>query len=419
MIFRLVYFTELMAFFYVLSLVFGQRLDFNVKTTVTILINLTIVTIANEGIVPISCIGFMYIVSLIYVFIEYNGGAIKKIMYFFFAIVIVLAMQLLLSGIVVQVFTGKVGEAEQALMVNIMAIACVLFIRKAIKRIRWNDFVDTLIRYRSVVIIFIAQVVILLLSVKVKKQIDLFYGLGIISFSAAISVLVWNLFYERSKIENMKKENYIAQLYNNEFEKMIADIRTKQHNYDNHINALAGLSHNGHEETEEIIEEYRREIKKENRFVRILQCNSSPIIIGFLYNKFCDAERRNIQIEEHIVIEHAECKLSQYKIIEILGILIDNALEDTEKRDDRRIVYFEMLERKDNVEITIKNYHEYVKNKQIEKFFEEGYSTKGPGRGIGLSYVKKSVYEARGQIIAENEKDGENNMFAVRIMIPK
>ena len=157
----------------------------------------------------------------------------------------------------------------------------------------------------------------------------------------------------------------------------------------------------------------------ENKYNKIMNEKSSPVIIGFLYHKFLQAEAKNVQVLPHIIIETAECRLSQFKLVEILGILLDNSIEAVEAATENRLIKFEMIETDKRIIVDVRNPYPVVNREDIGKYFVEGYSTKGDNRGLGLSYVRKIVLKAFGKIKAENIWENNINWFSIKIELEK
>lgn len=77
-----------------------------------------------------------------------------------------------------------------------------------------------------------------------------------------------------------------------------------------------------------------------------------------------------------------------YKLCKIVGVLLDNAIEESLKIDDRRIMISLYVD-EDMLIIDISN--RFDGKIDFDKIDEEGYTTKGKGHGYGLSLVKKLV----------------------------
>lgn len=105
-------------------------------------------------------------------------------------------------------------------------------------------------------------------------------------------------------------------------------MRKKQHDFHNHITAIYShhLMAKDYDTLVALQKKYCDEIMEENRYARLLSSNS-PIVIAFLYSKFIEAESKGCRITYDIKVDELQCKIPDYKLIEVLGILLDNAIE--------------------------------------------------------------------------------------------
>ncbi len=106
--------------------------------------------------------------------------------------------------------------------------------------------------------------------------------------------------------------------------------------------------------------------------------------------------------------------LPKYKMIEILGVLLDNAMEAVEQRDSKNITV-KMLEQPEQLSVAIKNDSMHYEREEIMRFFEPGYSKKGEGRGIGLSKVREILLKYHAGIKVSCEKEE----FVFEFILPK
>ena len=72
----------------------------------------------------------------------------------------------------------------------------------------------------------------------------------------------------------------------------------------------------------------------------------------------------------------------------ILGVYLDNAIEASVESKDKQII-IEFIDNEDNIEFILSN--TYKGRINVEEIDKEKYSTKGKGRGYGLSLVKDIV----------------------------
>ena len=137
-------------------------------------------------------------------------------------------------------------------------------------------------------------------------------------------------------------------------------------------------------------------------------------LLLFLYSKFVEAETKGCHITYDIKIDDMQGYLPKYKMIEILGVLLDNAMEAVEQRDSKNITV-KMLEQPEQLSVAIKNDSMHYEREEIMRFFEPGYSKKGEGRGIGLSKVREILLKYHAGIKVSCEKEE----FVFEFILPK
>ena len=102
----------------------------------------------------------------------------------------------------------------------------------------------------------------------------------------------------------------------------------------------------------------------------------------------------------------------------MLGILIDNACEkvlEDEKEEKRiRVVFRESNE---SIKISVSNPSQKLSYSEIDKLFEEGYSSKGENRGLGLARCLQLVKKYNADIVVQNVMFNEMNWIKFSIVL--
>lgn len=217
------------------------------------------------------------------------------------------------------------------------------------------------------------------------------------------------------------KELQIYELYNKTFEGAVSAIRAKQHEFDNHINALKCLQMTI-ENPKELIcaqNEYCDKLLRENSFNNLLKTNCEPILIGFLYSKFVNARSVGINVSQEIHSINIRSKIEIIDLIEVLGVLIDNAVEALQEdfSFEKELIVKILLEDRDKISIEVANRSKKYSNNEIEKFCVLGYSTKGENRGIGLSHVAEIVKKYKANFFIGNVSYNGENYLCFKIII--
>jgi len=235
----------------------------------------------------------------------------------------------------------------------------------------------------------------------------MFFG-ALLIFPVVVSLIKY-----RGKAKKAEKELQTYKQYGESMRNLIDNMRAKQHEFDNHINAIYS-QHYLYDTYGELVEaqrQYCQEVRNENRFNKLLLAGES-VITAFLYEKFLEAEEAGIQISYQIAIRNMECGVPAHKQVELLGNLLDNAVEELRASKDRRRLFVTIRESPDGIEIEVGNETGKVEYERVSRFFEKGYSEKGNGRGYGL-YNVKEICKKYGMHIECIERNLEGANFLV------
>ena len=266
--------------------------------------------------------------------------------------------------------------------------------------------------------VMVAGTALCLLAYKQHAGLDgLYYAVLGVGIIVAIIAAV-DIGKHRMKVREAEAELRMHRLYEASFRELIDDICAKQHEFDNHINTIYSQHHlyKTYDMLVEAQKKYCSEITAENRYNKLLS-KGNPIILAFLYGKFSEIERRGIKISYRVNIGELESSVPVYKIVELLGNLLNNAA-DAAEGNGTGSVGIKMLESRERIEIEVYNESEEISLERRQKFFEKKYSEKGRNRGYGLYNVKRICNEYGIEIVCDNrEIDGKNClMFSIVIM---
>lgn len=239
-----------------------------------------------------------------------------------------------------------------------------------------------------------------------------------IAIAGIIAILLMNAENEK---KNKAKELQLYRLYNKTFEEAIIAIRMRQHEFDNHINAIKCLQLTI-EDSDTVIKvqnEYCDKVLSDNSFNKLLTIQLEPILIGFLYSKFVGAKEQGIKVIHEIHAIKVDERIEISELIEVIGILFDNAVEalSIEQKSKRKMIVKILQEDKKQFSIEIANISRKYLNSEIEKFCLYGYSTKGKNRGIGLSRVKVIVKKYRIDFLIANVQYNEENYLSFKLIL--
>ncbi|PKM56361.1 MAG: hypothetical protein CVV00_00255 [Firmicutes bacterium HGW-Firmicutes-5] len=242
-----------------------------------------------------------------------------------------------------------------------------------------------------------------------------------ISFAAIfLLIMVVNLllFTRSMKSYNEQKELETYEKYMLVIEELMGEIRARQHEYDNHIQCIQMML-NSEENTQKKIEEmsaYVEDVDMGKDLGNLAKLDNK-LLAGFIYSKKKVIESHDLLMDIDINNYLMKTKLKPFMVIEIIGTLLDNAMEATATGGRIKLGLYK--EEGMNV-IEVINEHPYLKSDQINKMFDKGFSTKSDDRlhrGYGLYNLEKIVKKNGGHYSVENMTVNQDNQVCIRVHV--
>lgn len=230
---------------------------------------------------------------------------------------------------------------------------------------------------------------------------ELFVGVIPMAIMIIINIGAWlgkEKEFSDTKDELEKRKN-LQYLYQD----LLTSVRIRQHNFNNQITAILG-THYVYKTYEELVKSQQKfceEIKNNNKYYALLKLEDS-VLAGFLYKKFLELEYEKIEIEYGVKSGKFHPNIPVQYLIEMLGILLDNAADEVKIRQFDRIIQIIIREEGEKYIIEIANKCDYISYDEITKWFSLGKSSKGNYRGIGLYRVKQICSEQNCNLIVKN-----------------
>ena len=110
---------------------------------------------------------------------------------------------------------------------------------------------------------------------------------------------------------------------------------------------------------------------------------------------------------------------SAHHLVEVLGILLDNAAEAMVIADERKVIGVSFLAEAERYLFAVRNRHARVSYREIESWFELDQSSKGKQRGIGLYRVRNLCKEFGYSICVDNQLIKDENWITFTFIIPR
>ena len=289
------------------------------------------------------------------------------------------------------------------MLVDLIVFLIILFLKR-VKSIKFSfDVLDNL-DTKTLRILYI-NLLIGFLTLGLQLIVTAFYIdivpviISVLSFILLLSFLLLSIysFTRIIKLANTTTSLESAEEYNKSLEILYDKVKGFKHDFDNIVSTL-----DGYIETNDMpgLKKYFKEVKKDCKITNNLsiinpRTINNPGIYSLLNNKYFKALNSGINFELEYFIDLNKLDVNLYQLSRILGILIDNAIEEAEKCKDKIINLSFIRENKNNRSIiTIKNTYSN-KNVDIEKIFKKGESGKENHSGIGLWEVKNYVSKSK------------------------
>lgn len=187
--------------------------------------------------------------------------------------------------------------------------------------------------------------------------------------------------------ENLKE-------YTNSLEEMYEDLRRFRHDYINIISSIVGYV-----DDEDIIGlknhiykniiPLEQNINKNNTKIHLLKNIKLSELKGLVSSKLIRAQELNINVTVDIIEEIESINIDAVTLCRIIGILIDNGIEECENIENSYIT-FGIIKNPSSIDFIVAN----SCRENIEPIYilnSKGFSTKGNNRGLGLAIVEELI----------------------------
>lgn len=235
------------------------------------------------------------------------------------------------------------------------------------------------------------------------------YATGILAVVPMISIMTVGFLI----IDKRKKKKHIDEML--ELQKnsiaLYENSREFVHDYKNFLLYIQGAMENGdRKEVYKIVSEKLDDAQ--NVYNSSYKINLSEIsdsgLRWLLVSKISESVRKSVSFEVRNV-DDTDYIVKKSEFVEMLGILIDNAVEAAEESEKRRVV-LDIKKTPCGYTMTIAN--TFKNAPDLLKIFDRDYSTKNGHYGIGLSRVKQITDKYEGVTLNVGIADG---FFAMHI----
>lgn len=190
---------------------------------------------------------------------------------------------------------------------------------------------------------------------------------------------------------------------------LVDSMRANNHDFTNKLHVILGLIQmQMYEQASSYIQNITM-VQREN-ISKVMNAVSEPAVAALLIGKIARASELNVNfvLREGCCYNSTDMNLPSEMLISVIGNLLDNAFDTMNESNDyetHKELMFGIYSKPGAVLITVDDTGRGIKDINMEKIFENGFSTKGEGRGTGLYQVKTMVENFGGKITVESQED--------------
>ncbi|MCI2942126.1 two-component system, LytTR family, sensor histidine kinase AgrC [Staphylococcus cohnii] len=409
--------------FYTLRLISGVQ--FMKKDYISI-IGIIILSAILFFIIESKAVLFLFVASLIFMYYKNKFLGIVTTMICFFILYMANFTSLWLSSLIVDIIVVKYNfSIFYAVTFTIFSLIYAYIARFFIKRLSFSDLSLNKL-YLILVSLFLLIILGLIyfylpnqnVSFGDAKFISIMYAVVIITTAILIITISFSIIRQIQYKRNIKEiENYYK--YTLQIEKINNEMRKFRHDY---VNILSTLSDYIREDDMEGLRKYFNEEiipMQDNMQMKTLKINGIENlkvreIKGLLTTKILQAQEKNIRLSIEVPEPIEKIDMPIINLSRVIGILLDNAIEASEKIEDDPLIRIAFIKNEDDSVMFI------IMNKckpdmpRVHTLFQENYSTKGKNRGLGLSNLKE-ITDATSNVLLDTTID--NNYFIQKVEI--
>ncbi|AYU55674.1 quorum-sensing sensor histidine kinase AgrC [Staphylococcus debuckii] len=304
-----------------------------------------------------------------------------------------------------------------------VSIVCSLSLRYLIKILR-QSYLSTNKIYITLVALFLFFTFVMLFTFMPSsidksstfKLVIIVYVAFILAIVILVIVISVSLLREmRYKRQMQEIDNYYK--YTVRIEKINNDMRKFRHDY---VNILLSMSEFIRDDDMEGLKTYfdknitplKDNIQTKSFKINGIEHLQIRELKGLLTSKIIQAQENNIQVSVEVPDEINEISLNMIDLSRMVGIILDNAIEASLEIDNP-LIQIGFIKEENSVMIIIMN--KCAKDiPKVHELFQEGFSTKGNNRGLGLSTLKE-ISESKDNVLLDTVI--ENDYFIQKLEI--
>lgn len=390
---RLSILLEIMSVIVCIHCLYNRKVRFDISTIVLYLGCVILFELEN-----VYGVGFYYRIAayflvMVYCMRRYKDSLLGAGFCMFLTMMIMAIMQFFFMVIIA--FFLNVDNLRRGLYTSILVLGNCIVVLPMSKVYRLRGYLKKCSRF-VVALIALPLFVILVMQFQERNfgRIQLLLFVFTVPMMAIFLLLMGKWLKEQDDRCTLEKELQANRSMQEQYNDLIKAIRMRQHEFKNHLAAIlaAHYTYKSYDMLVKAQKKYCGDLIEENKYNDLLALGDS-VLVGFLYEKFREIENHGVELRYTIMGSLKEYAVPVHRLVEMMGILLDNALQAVEDSGTGRIVQFDFFEDEGACHFKISNPYMRVSYDEIEAWFQMGKSTKGTGRGVGLYRVRSLCQE--------------------------
>ena len=185
-------------------------------------------------------------------------------------------------------------------------------------------------------------------------------------------------------------------------------LRSQRHEFMNRLHTISGLIKiQEYDLARELIDQVNEEQQRVLEF--FLARIRDPAVVGILMGKIHRANELGIDLVIDQLSRLAECSRHQELLVTVLGNAIENsfeALAGAEAKKRAAVVTVYLNDESERLLIRVSDSGPGIDPQLMDRILEDGTTTKGPGRGFGLSLLSRRLSLAGGELRIKSSGEG-------------
>ena len=289
-----------------------------------------------------------------------------------------------------------------SLFLTVFAIICAFCYKRIVKYLidRWvfNNFVSYILVFLSITTVIFIYINIMAIDhdnfyESVQNNLAMFL-IYFVLLSISIFVVLY-LAFKQYKMKQREQEMQNFESYVASIEQINQDMRKFKHDYVNILSSLRTFIDDKNYDGlhtyfyDHILESNHHEQLNQQGMMMLnnLKINS---LKGLLTTKILQAQSHHVPLYIEIVEEITDISVDPIQLNRMVGILLDNAIEAARgiENGEVRIAFIHM----DEVTlVVVSNTFDQKMKLKVHEIYQEGFSTKGENRGLGLANLRQMI----------------------------